>query len=95
MNVTGWNYLMDGQLINASFIMFNTAFAGWLVAILFIIYQFMLILKTNNLTLAWVTGLFFASLYAASVLVKSISIQIIFIILVFELAGILYFWIFK
>jgi hypothetical protein len=94
-NVTGWTELMNGSLISAVYVMYNTAFVNWFVAILFIVYQFMLILKTRNLTLSWVTGLFFASLYAISVFVKTISIQVIFIILVLELAGILYFVIFK
>ena len=89
-NVTGWNELMDGHLIIASFTMFDTALAGWVIAILFLVYQFMLYLKTKNLTLCWTTGLFFASLYGASTFVKAISVQVIFIILVFELAGILF-----
>src|SRR6056297_1111490 len=103
MNATGWNQLFDGNMVNAAFVMYNTAFAGWLVAILFIVYQFMLILKTKNMTLAWVTGLFFAALYASSTILagstnpvlKAASLKIIFVILVFELAGILYFWLFK
>ena len=95
MNATGWTQLMNADLIGAAFFMYDTAFAGWTVAILFIVYEFMLILKTQNLTLAWVTGLLFASLYAGSVILKPISLQIIFVILAFELGAILYIWIFK
>lgn len=93
--VCGWAYLMDANLVGAAFAMYDAAFAGWVVAILFFVYQFMLILKTQNLTLSWVTGLFFASLYAVSVFVKPISIQVIFVLLAFELAGILYLLIWK
>ena len=94
-NVTGWTQLMDGNMISAVFTMYDAAFLQWTVAILFIVYQFMLLMKTRNLTLAWVTGIFFASLYVTSVFVKPISIQVIFILLVFELAGVLYFLIWK
>ena len=91
----GWQELYNGNIITAAFCMYDTAFLGWTVAILFIVYEFMLLLKTKNLTLSWVSGVLFVSLYAASVFVKSASLQFIFLILVFELGGILYFWLFK
>jgi len=94
-NATGWTELMDANLIGAAFSMYDSAFMGLTVAILFVIYQIMLLYKTQNLTLAWVTGLFFASIYvSAETFLKPISIQIIFVLLVFELAGVLYylFW---
>lgn len=94
-NVTGWTELMDAHMISAVFTMYDAAFLQWTVAILFIVYQFMLLLKTRNLALAWITGIFFASLYALSAFVKPISIQVIFVLLVFELAGVLYFLIWK
>lgn len=104
-NATGWNELFDGHLIKASFTMYDQAFGavtggpfvdgGWVIIILFVVYQFMLLMKTRNLTLSWITGIMFASLYAASIFVKAISVQIIFVILVFELAGILYMLIWK
>ncbi len=95
VNAIGWDKLYDGNLIGAVFFMFDTAFAGWLVAILFIIYQAMLFMKTQNLPLCWVTGLFFAALYVSSTIVHAYSRQVIFVILVLELAGILYIWFFK
>jgi len=94
-NSTGWTELFSGDLIGAAFTMYDTAFMGWTIAILFITYQFMLYVKTGNLTLSWVTGIMFVSLYATSALIKSISLPIIFIILVFELGGIFYLWFFK
>jgi hypothetical protein len=93
--VCGWNELINMDVIGAVYIMYDSAMLNWTVAILFIVYQTMLFLKTRNLTLGWVTGLFFASLYAVSAFVKPISIQLIFIILVFELGGILYMLIWK
>jgi len=96
-NVTGWTQLMDGNLILAAYTMYDAsnAFAGWLVVILFFVYQFMLLMKTRNLTLSWITGLFFVSLYITSSFMKETAVPILFIILVFELAGILYFLIWK
>ena len=96
-NATGWTELMNGNMILAAYTMYDASnvFAGWTVVILFFVYQFMLLLKTKNLTISWITGIFFASLYAVSQFVKPISIQAIFILLVFELAGILYLLIWK
>jgi len=96
-NVTGRSQLMDGNMISAAFAMYDgtAAFAGWTVIILFFVYQFMLLMKTRNLTLSWITGVFFVSLYITSSFVKTTAIPILFIILVFELGGILYFLIWK
>ena len=94
-NATGWSQLYDdGNLAAAAFAMYDKAFVGWVVAILFFIYQVMLWLKTRNVILGWITGAIFVSLYLTSEFVKTASAQIIFVILVMELAGILYylFW---
>ena len=94
-NVTGWSELMDGDMIGSVYSMYNTALIGWPVFILFITFQFMLYLKTRNLNLCWVTGMFFASLYAVSAFVEAVSIQFMFLLLVLELGGILYMLLFK
>jgi len=92
VNATGWNELMDGNMISAVYTMFDTAFGGMgiVVVILFFVYQLMLYMKTKNITLMWIIGIIFASLYATSSFVEVFSVQIIFLLLVFELAGILY-----
>ena len=95
-NATGWYELFnDVNIINAVFTMYDEAFVGWIVVILFIVYQFMLILKTRNLTLSWITGVIFVSLYLTSTFVNVISAQVIFVILALELAGILYLLVWK
>lgn|SRR3990170_1103834 len=94
-NATGWNELYDGNLIGASFTMFNTATAGWVIAVLFLTYQIMLFLKTKNLPLVWTTSLIFLAIFGAIPgIIKQTAIQFIFIIMVIELAVILYyiFW---
>jgi len=96
INATGWTELYDGHLIGAAFEMFNFAFDGWFIPILFVVFQAILLIKTKNLTLSWVTGIFFISMYATSQFVNAqASLPIIFIILVFELAGIFYFLLWK
>jgi len=94
-NVTGWNEMMDANLIKASFVMYDTAWNGWIVGILFILYEFMLLIKTKNLPLALTTGLMFAGLYLMSEFVKQASATIIVLMLVLEIAAILYLAFFK
>jgi hypothetical protein len=94
-NTTGWAQLYNGNLIQAAFLVFDTALMGWTVAILFVLYQFMLLMKTRSLILSFVMGLIFVGLFATASFVKVISRQIMVLMLIFELAGILYFIIWK
>lgn len=89
-NVTGWNEITEGKLVEGVFTMYDTAFAGWFVAIIFFTFQILLYMKTKNLTLTWVSGLMFASLYAASAFMNDYTNYILFIALVLQLAGILF-----
>ncbi len=95
MNVTGWNELFNGNMISAAFVLYDTALIGWTVAILFFVFQFMLYLKTKELTSGVVIGLIFLGLYVSGTLIKTASLPIMVIMLVFELGGILYFLIWK
>jgi len=96
VNAPGWDLLIDGHMISAIVFMFNYYLLNTTVAILFFVYQGMLFLKTRNLTMCWVTGLIFTSMYAAAeTIIKPAAVQIMFLILVFELAGILYALIWK
>lgn len=91
LNATGWNLLLEASPIQAVFTMFDASFFGYTVAILFFVYQFMLIMKTKNVALSFITGIFFISLYATSTYVKPASVQIMGLLLIFEFAGILYY----
>jgi len=97
VNATGWSYLMDGKMIKAVYTMYDASFGnlGIIVVILFVVYQSMLWTKTKNLTLMWITGMIFGSMYALSTFAEAFSMRIIFLILVFELAGILYLLLFN
>jgi hypothetical protein len=90
LNATGWNYLMNADIIGAVFNVFNAATLQYMIAILFFTYQIMLWLKTRSITLCFITGLLFAVLYLGSTLIKSASTPIILVILVLEFAAILY-----
>ena len=94
-NATGWTELFEGNLLGAAFNMYDFFLNGWTIGVLFFVFQAMLFLKTRNLTLVWVSGLFFASMYAASVFIKAASMQFMFLILVLELAGVIYMLVFK
>ena len=94
-SVCGWAELFNGNPILASFTMFDASMVGWTIAILFIVYQFMLFLKARNLALNFITGVFFLSLFASATFIKAISLQIMFVILVLEMAGLIYLWVAK
>lgn len=94
-DVIGWAQLYNGSLIAAAYTMYDFYFGGWLVGLLFIVYEFMLLMKTRSLPLGFIMGAMFASLYVGSVYVTQYSAQLIFVMLVFELAGIAYMWIWK
>lgn len=94
-NATGWSELFAGDIIQAGFNAYDVPLLGWTVAILFFVFQSMLYYKTRNATLMWVMGLFFTSLFAVSSFVRITSVQVMFVVLVFELAIILFAWIMK
>jgi len=95
VNATGWNLLYNGNLATAAVTLFNQATAGWAVVVLFLVYQFMLYIKTRNLPLMFTTGSIFVAMFAtATTFVKQSSLSIMFLLLAVEFAGVLYlaFW---
>jgi hypothetical protein len=96
-NTTGWIDLINGNLIGASYGMYDSNFGvGWIIVILLIVYQIMVIVKTRNIILAWATSaIFIAVAYGGGLLSATTNAMIsgstvIFAIMVFELAFILY-----
>ena len=94
-NVTGWNELMSGNVINAAFTLYDTIFNGWFIAIVFFTFQTTLYIKTRNVTMTWVIGLLFASLYAATPFMNEYTNYVLFISLAFQLASVLFMLFFK
>lgn len=94
-NVTGYSELISGDIFGAVYTLYNATLAGWLVAILFLVFQVLLYIKSRNFVMMWVTGLFFAGMYGISTIVTQSSVVFIFAILILELAGIIYYLFFK
>lgn len=97
-DVIGWTELNNASLFSAAYTVYDTyigANNGWPVTILFFIFQYMLYLKTQNLTLCFITGVFFVSMYAVSAFVQIMSVEIMFTLLVLQLTGIFFLWVMK
>lgn len=97
-NVTGWSELMDADVVGASFTMFDTAFGGLIVALLFFLFHIMLWYKTKNFGLCFVTSMIFLSVFLTTGLynvVHPATWGIIFVVVAFELGGIFYSVFFK
>jgi len=97
-NATGWSELYtDLNVVGAVYVMYDTAFLNWSIVLLFLLYQFMLYLKTKNLTISFVTGAFFVSMFGAANLgfVKPMSLNILYVLLALEAAGIVFLLFFK
>ena len=94
VNVSGWEYLMNGSLIQAAYSMYSIDMGGWAIGILFVVYQFMLYIKTKNLTLCVITTFFFCMIGFSALYLTKWSQVIIVSTLIIEVAGILYLWLF-
>jgi hypothetical protein len=101
--VCGWNELNNAHIVQSAFVMFDTAFMGWTIVILFLVYQLMVFIKTRTLSATWAIGALFLSMYyGASKLsstgfafVKPITGQVLLVVLCIEFAGIIYQWLWK
>lgn len=93
VNATGWSQLMEGAPIQAAYVMFNTAWGGWIVFLLFCVFQFMLYAKLRNVTTNFIIGIIFASLYLGGRLggTTTAGMYTMSILLGLELCGIIYF----
>ena len=99
-NATGWNQLMNGSIVLAVYTMYDTAFLGWVITILFFVHQIILYMKAQNLTLNFIMGSFFLSIYLGATAVtifpilKPAALNLMFLVMVIQLGSILYyaFW---
>jgi hypothetical protein len=97
VNATGWSNFINGNLVEAAYDLYDNAFFGYHLAIpiLFILMQFMLYIKTRNVVLTWIIGVFTGVLYLTSIFVDPLARSILMGILIVEMTGILYYLIFK
>ncbi|GEM_PF-3153433 len=94
-DVKGWSLLLEGKLPHAAFEMYNFVLNGWVLAILFFAFQAIIIIKTRNVTLAFVTAIIFTTVYGFSSYMKPIVLYILFVLMAFELGIIFYKWVSK
>ena len=91
-NVTGWNELLLGRVVMASRLMFEYYWGDWFITLLFIMFKIILYYSTESILLSFITSLLFLSVMSAYINPQAFGLVIV--IMVFELAGILYnaFW---
>ena len=92
---TPWEHLINGSLIKAAYQAYNQPFAfsgvqNYPIGILFMVFMILLYLKSRNIAFHFVVSIFLFALVFAWIPV--IIRGIIVIILLLELAGIIYFW---
>lgn len=92
VNVTGWNYLLDGRIIMAARTMYEYYWGDWFMTLLFIVFKIILYFGTRSLALSFITSILFLSVSA--IYLDQQAFGLIIAVMVFELAGIMYdaFW---
>lgn len=93
-NVTGWNELMNGSIVEASFVLFNTSFKSNFLLLLFVTLSSVLYMKTKNTALTFSLGMIFFVMFYTQLAESPITVTSIILILTFELGLALYqiFW---
>lgn len=66
-NVTGWNELFNGSIVNAPLTMFNESLSGWFIPIMFVMFEVIIITKTDSPAMVFVTSIFF-TIFCATIL---------------------------
>lgn len=101
MNVSGYGQLIEGHPIQGVYTMFNEAFrhssanVGWFIIILFVCFEVMLYIKTENSKLTVACAFVFLALYGLSSFVEQASLSIMMLMCILLLAGIMYTWVMK
>lgn len=91
VNVTGWNELMAGNITSAAYVVYNNSLEGYLLLVLFVVLSALLYMRTDNIELTFTLGvIFFAVFVVGFHWMGPVQYGIVLLILVFELAGILY-----
>lgn len=93
MNATGWEYLIEGKLVQASVAVYQSVLGVWFLSGLIMLFIIMLSIKTRDPVAVTITSLIFLSLYVG--LVHPRVVGIILLISVVMIAGILYTIMFK
>lgn len=92
---TAYNYLLDGKIVKAVYVMYNTFMPYWVVPLLFFTFQILLYIKTRNGILVFIAGLIFTSLAWTTQYMNQLSKSVMGIVLILELTFIIVMWIIK
>lgn len=93
VNVTGWNELQNGTIVESAYLMYNTSFGGSFLLVMFVVLQATLLIKTKNAGLTFGIGAIFLAMFYS--MLNAMGIHIIITILIFEMAGAFYQYFFK
>lgn len=100
----GWNELINGSIISAAYRMYDSYLLGWVAAILYLVFEFMLVMKSRNMVLVWITtAIFLGIMYVPSMLSPSTTnplihpavVPVAAVVLVVTLGSLVYTWFWK
>ena len=89
------NATLPTDIVYAVFNAYNITFGGYFIAILYVIFQAVLLMKTKSLTLSFISSVLLISVFFGTSYMVSSSANVIVIISVVELAAIVWAWFMK
>lgn len=89
-NVTGWNELMNGQIVTASYTALNVPFGGYLIFLLYIVVSMVLWIRTQSIELCTIMSLLFMGSFLVTPWFNTTTITLTIIIFVFEISATAY-----
>ena len=94
-NVTGWNELMNGNIVSAAFQALNQPTGGSLILILYVIISLVLWVRTQSVELCTMMSFIFLGVFLTVPWFNKTTIGIAIIITVFELGATIFKFIVK
>lgn len=90
-----FNNILSGHPMQAVFNMYNTAFGGYFLFLLYAVFRILLLIKNKNITQGWIVTGIFLSVYIGlyhnnTIYMTHNGLVIIFLVLVLEMSGTIY-----
>ena len=89
-NVTGWNELMNGQIVTAAFTALNVPWGGYLIFILYVVISLVLWSRTQSVELVTMMSLLFLGSFLVTDWFNPATIGLSIIIFAFLASATLY-----
>lgn len=89
-NVTGWNELMNGEVVTASFMALNQPWGGYLIFILYVLISIVLWSRTQSVELVTMMSLLFLGSFLVVPWFNNVTIGLSIIIFAFLMSATLY-----